>query len=602
VDGHGAAVTSESGPPGRTPRAGTPRAGTPRAGTPRVGPSGGTTRVGPRRRLPGGATLALLVVPVLFLGWFFLWPVSAIIGLGLAPDGAVDLSVLTRVITDDSVRSVAWFTLWQAVVSTGLTLLVALPGAYAFARLEFRGRRALQAIVTVPFVLPTVVVGSAFLALLGPRSPVNAALATVLGDTAPTLDLRRTVTAILLAHVFFNYAVVVRTVGGLWSMLDPRLEDAARVLGASRWRTFREVSLPLLSPAIAASAAIVFLFTFTSFGVVLILGGPGRATIEVEIHRATTQLLDLPLASTLALLQLAAVLTALAVYGRLTRRVQQQRLVAAERTRRAPRTAGERWFLRANLAVIVVLVITPLAVLVERSLMTASGYGWDNWQRLLIDEPSSVLAVPAGQAVRNSIAFGVGATLVALVVGGLAATAATVGRGWITATVDRALMVPLGTSAVTVGFGFLIALDRPVDLRGSPWLVPIAQALIATPFVVRTLLPVLRSIDQRLRDAAAVLGASPGRVWREIDLPIVGRALLVAAGFAFAIAVGEFGATVFVARATLPTMPVAIFRLLGRPGVTNFGQAMAMSTLLAMITAAALLTIDRLRVGAVGRF
>ena len=544
----------------------------------------------------------LLVVPVVFLGWFFVWPVTSIVGLGLAPDGEVELGVLARALTDQSVRSVAWFTLWQAVVSTVLTLLVAIPGAYALSRQEFPGRRALQAAVTVPFVLPTVVVGSAFLALLGPRSPVNAALVAVLGDAAPTLDLRRTVTAILLAHVFFNYAVVVRTVGGLWSMLDPRLEDAARVLGASRWRTFREVSLPLLSPAIAASAAIVFLFTFTSFGVVLILGGPGRATIEVEIHRATTQLLDLPLASTLALLQLVAVLSALAVYGHLTRRAQQQRLVAAASTRRPPRSRAERWFLGTNLAVIVVLVLSPLAVLVERSFVTATGYGLDNWRRLLVDDPSSVLAVPAGEAVRNSLLFGTSATLVALVVGGLAATAATVGRGWITGAVDRALMVPLGTSAVTVGFGFLIALDRPLDLRGSPLLVPLAQALIATPFVVRTLLPVLRSIDQRLRDAAAVLGASPFRVWREVDLPIIGRALLVAAGFSFAIAVGEFGATVFVARANLPTMPVAIFRLLGRPGVANFGQAMAMSTLLAAITAAALLAIDRLRVGSVGRF
>ena len=544
----------------------------------------------------------LLVVPVVFLGWFFVWPVTSIVGLGLAPDGEVELGVLARALTDQSVRSVAWFTLWQAVVSTVLTLLVAIPGAYALSRQEFPGRRALQAAVTVPFVLPTVVVGSAFLALLGPRSPINAALVAVLGEGAPTLDLRRTVTAILLAHVFFNYAVVVRTVGGLWSMLDPRLEDAARVMGASRWRTFREVSLPLLSPAIAASAAIVFLFTFTSFGVVLILGGPGRATIEVEIHRATTQLLDLPLASTLALLQLVAVLSALAVYGRLTRRAQQQRLVASASTRRPPRSRGERWFLGANLAVILVLVLSPLAVLVERSFVTATGYGLANWRRLLVDDPSSVLAVPAGEAVRNSLLFGVSATLVALVVGGLAATAATVGRGWITGAVDRALMVPLGTSAVTVGFGFLIALDRPLDLRGSPLLVPLAQALIATPFVVRTLLPVLRSIDQRLRDAAAVLGASPFRVWREVDLPIIGRALLVAAGFSFAIAVGEFGATVFVARANLPTMPVAIFRLLGRPGVANFGQAMAMSTLLAAITAAALLAIDRLRVGSVGRF
>ncbi len=549
------------------------------------------------------ATVGLLALPVVFLGWFFAWPVTAIVWQGLAPEGELQLGVLGRVITDPSVRSVAWFTLWQAVVSTVLTLLVALPGAYTLSRQEFRGRRALQAAVTVPFVLPTVVVGSAFLALLGPRSPVNAALVTLLGDAAPTLDLRRTVTAILLAHVFFNYAVVVRTVGGLWSLLDPRLEDAARVLGASRWRAFREVTWPLLTPAIAASAAIVFLFTFTSFGVVLILGGPGRATIEVEIHRATTQLLDLPLASTLALLQLVAVLAALAVYGRLTQRAQvQQRLVASDTTRRRPRGRVERGLLAGNLVVILGLVLSPLAVLVERSLVTAQGYGLDNWRRLLADDADTVLAVPAAEAVRNSLLFGVSATVVALVVGALAASAATMDRGRLTGLVDRALMVPLGTSAVTVGFGFLIALDRPVDLRGSPLLVPLAQALIATPFVVRTLLPVLRSIDRRLREAAAVLGASPLRVWREVDLPIVGRALLVAAGFSFAIAVGEFGATVFVARANLPTMPVAIFRLLGRPGVANFGQAMAMSTLLASVTAAALLAIDRLRVGQIGRF
>ncbi len=555
------------------------------------------------RRQRRGAGLALLAVPVVFLAIFFVWPVGTIFATGFAPDGDLELGVVGRVIGDPAVRSVAWFTLWQAAASTALTLLVGLPGAYALARMEFRGRSLLQAGVTIPFVLPTVVVGSAFLALLGPRSPINTALTTVLGDAAPTLDLRRTVVAILVAHVFFNYAVVVRTVGGLWSLLDPRLEDAARVLGASRWRAFREVSLPLLRPAIASAAAIVFLFTFTSFGVVLILGGPGRATIEVEIHRATTQLLDLPLASALAVLQLIAVLASLLVYGRLQRRAPTQPLVGATTTRRPPRSAGERWFLRGNLVVVAALLASPLLVLVERSLTTADGYGLANWRALLTDDRATVLAVPAGEAVRNSLLFGLSATLIALVVGGLAATAATSRDGRLSRIVDRGLMVPLGTSAVTIGFGFLIALDRPpLDLRGSPLLVPIAQALIATPFVVRTLLPVLRSIDERLRDAAAVLGASPRRIWREVDLPIVGRAALVAAGFSFAIAVGEFGATVFVARANLPTMPVAIFRLLGRPGVANFGQAMAMSTLLMVVTASAILAIDRLRVGQVGRF
>jgi thiamine transport system permease protein len=547
--------------------------------------------------------LALLAVPVLFLGAFFVHPLSRIVALGLAPEGELELGVLGRVVTDPAIRHVAWFTLWQAAASTALTLAIGLPGAYVLSRMAFPGRAGLRALVTIPFVLPTVVVGSAFLALLGPRSPINTALSAVFGPGAPTLDLRRTVTAILIAHVFFNYAVVVRTVGGLWAHLDPRIEDAARVLGASRWRVFREITLPLLRPAIASTAAIVFLFTFTSFGVVLILGGARRATIEVEIHRATTQLLDLPLASTLALLQLAAVVAALAVYGRLQRAAATHRLVGSAVTARRPRTTGERVFLGVNLAVIALLLVAPLVVLVERSLVIADGYGLANWRALFGARPDTLLAVAPWEAVRNSIGFGVAATLIALVVGGLAATAGTVRDDRLAGLVDRALMLPLGTSAVTIGFGFLIALDRaPLDLRGSPLLVPLAQALIAVPFVVRTLVPVLRSIDPRLRDAAATLGAGPWRVWREVDLPIVGRAVLVAAGFSFAIAVGEFGASVFVVRAQLPTMPVAIFRFLGRPGVANFGQAMAMSTLLMAVTASAILLIDRLRVGQVGRF
>ncbi len=555
------------------------------------------------RRGPALRAGLLLLVPVAFLAAFFVLPVTRIVLTGLRPDGVFDPGALVRTVAEPSVLRVGWFTLWQATVSTLLTLLAAIPGAYVLARMRFAGRRMLQAAITVPFVLPTVVVGSAFLALLGPRSPINSALSSLLGDAAPAIDLRRTVVAILIAHVFFNYAVIVRTVGGLWSHLDPRLEDAARVMGASRWQAFREVSFPLLRPAIASAAAIVFLFTFTSFGVVLILGGPTRATIEVEIHRATTQMLDLQLASTLALLQLIAVVASLLVYGRLQRRATHQPLVRAERSARRPTTPGERVFLAVNLAVMAALLATPLAVLVERSLAVADGYGLDHYRTLFSGARETVLAVAPWQAIRNSLLFAFAATLIALVVGGLASIAATTQDNPLARGVDRALMLPLGTSAVTIGFGFLIALNRPpLDLRGSLWLVPIAQALIAIPFVVRTLLPVLRSIDTRLREAAAVLGATPGRIWREVDLPIVARALAVAAGLSFAVALGEFGATVFVARAQMPTMPVAIFRLLGRPGIVHFGQAMALSTILMTVTAAAIMTIDRLRVGQVGRF
>jgi thiamine transport system permease protein len=183
--------------------------------------------------------------------------------------------------------------------------------------------------------------------------------------------------------------------------------------------------------------------------------------------------------------------------------------------------------------------------------------------------------------------------LIASGIGMLAAVVIVRARGRSGRVFDSVLMLPLGTSAVTIGFGFLVALDEPFDLRASLLLIPVAHALVAIPFVVRSTVPVMESIQHRLREAAAVLGASPRRVWREVDLPLVARALAVAAMFAFAISVGEFGATSFIARPATATIPVAIFRLLSRPG--TFGEAMALSVVLMSITAVAALGIEAIR-------
>ncbi len=245
----------------------------------------------PRRAGPG------VLVPAVFLGWFFVYPLVRILARGISADG------FREVLTDADLLGVAWFTVWQATVSTALTMVLAMPAAYVFARFEFPGKAAARALLTVPFVLPTVVVGSAFLALAGPGGALG-----VRWDESVGL--------ILAAHVFYNFAVVVRTVGGLWAHLDPKLVEAARVLGASPWRAFRTVTLPLLRPALAAAGSIVFLFSFTSFGVVLILGGARFATLEVEIYRQTTSFLDLGAAAALAMLQLVGVTAILLAYSR----------------------------------------------------------------------------------------------------------------------------------------------------------------------------------------------------------------------------------------------------------------------------------------------
>ncbi len=513
-----------------------------------------------RRALRG---MAVAAVPVAFLAVFFAWPLLAILERSLASGGGLDvpLDVLTR----DSTVEIAWFTVWQATVSTVLTLLAGLPLAWALARFRFRGRSLVEALVLVPFVLPTVVVATAFVALLPD-------------------GVEQTVWAILLAHVFFNVAVVVRVVGAFWAGLDPRLGDAAATLGASPVQRHLKVTLPLLGPALASAASIVFLFCFTSFGVIVVLGGLRFATLESEIYNQAARLFDLRTAAALALLQLGAVALTVLVSGALERRLGVR--LGHRRPARSP-IGHERILVAAVVGVSTVLLALPPLALVVRSLRVGDGHGLAHFRSLAAETPA--LLVAPWHAILNSLVFASAATAIALAVGIPAAVVVARGRRG----VDALVMLPLGASAAMLGFGFLLAFDEPLDLRSSPAIVPIAQALVAIPFVVRALVPALRAADVRLREAAAVLGASPGRIRREIELPLLARPLAVAAGLAFAVALGEFGATIFVARADWPTVPVAIFRFLGRPGEDNVGTAMALCVVLMAIVAAVALVSER---------
>jgi thiamine transport system permease protein len=536
--------------------------------------------------------VALAAPAVLFLALFFAWPVVAIINRGLRPSGHLQLGVFGDVLSDSSMRRVVWFTVWESLLSTIVCLLAGLPAAAVFARYAFRWRRTIWSLLLVPFVMPTVVVGTAFLTLIGPNAVTG-------------LHLTGTIWAILIAHLFFNYAVVVRTVGATWMTLDDRQVEAARTLGASPLRAFRNVTLPQLRSSILAAASIVFLFSFTSFGIVLLLGGVRQRTLEVEIYDQTARFLHLDVAAVLAIIQLVGLVLLLVVFGRARSKgdssVEQRR---SGELLRVATTGAQRWFLRVNLLVMGTLLAVPLLVLVVRSLKTEQGWGLGAYTGLARARVGTTSFISPVDAIVNSLRFAT-ATMVISVVLGASASWAIAGRerrlgnsrrlrG--TSVAEVALMVPLGASAVTVGFGCLIALDRPpVDLRSSLWLLPIAHAVIALPFVIRLLAPSVRSVDQRVLDAAASLGASRARVWWSVELPLVWRQLIVAAGFAFAVSLGEFGATSFLVRSEDPTLPIAIARALGRPGGDSFSQAMALSVILMAVVAVLIVLIDRLR-------
>ena len=296
-----------------------------------------------------------MVVPLLFLGVFFAWPVGALLRRAFdVSDGAGLTALLAR--TD------AWgllgFTLAQAAGSTVVALLVAAPIVWLVAVASPRFSTALMVLVTVPFVLPTVVVGMAFRALLGRGGPLAG------------LGWDGSVWSILAAHAFLNVAVIVRVVGSVWRTMDPRAEQAARTLGASPWRAFRTVVLPRLAAPVLAASALVFLFCASSFGVVLILGNGRWQTLETAIYTQAVGYFDIPSAVALSMVQIVLVVIVVGAARILTPRTEAvagSAAVATTMTRlRAVCAAGAAVWT-------VILLVGPLAVVALRSFRPTAG-------------------------------------------------------------------------------------------------------------------------------------------------------------------------------------------------------------------------------------
>jgi thiamine transport system permease protein len=546
-------------------------------------------------------TLLLWSAPVVFFGLFYFYPMSALFWESWKAIGESSFS-WTRVIQP------LGFTIWQAALSTVLTLLVGLPAAYLFTHFQFPLKSILRGLTTLPFILPTVVAAAAINSLYGPRGWFNLGWMAFSGLDIPPINLVNTLGAILLAHVFYNTAVVIRVTGSAWEKLDSRLPEAARMLGASPWQAFREVTFPLLQPSILASTFLVFLFDFTSFGVILLLGGPGFSTLETEVYYQALQRFNLPMASMISILQLISTILIGIGYTRVNKNIQiplMPRLRMASRNRAS--SLRQRIGIAFLICGLVILFVLPISALAARSITrleadrgqrttVTTGLTMEYYRELFINQRQSIFYVPPIKAGINSLMYA-GETVLISGLLGILASLALQQKNRISQVMDALLMLPLGTSAVTLGLGYLLVFNRPpLDVRSFPLFIPIAHSLVALPFVIRTVAPALASIPASLRQAAATLGASPLRVWREIDWPIIARSALVAAVFSFTISLGEFGATTFLSRPEMPTLPIAIFRFLSQPGAMNYGQAMAMATLLMLICLAGILFMERLQI------
>jgi thiamine transport system permease protein len=542
--------------------------------------------------------IALWLIPLVFLLVFYFFPLGKIVGLSLSKWQQEGLNGWNWPL----VRNAIGFTFFQAALSTILTILLGMPAAYLFSRFQFKGKGFLRVAATLPFILPTMVVAAGFNALIGPHGWLNLLLMDLFQLAQPPIALQNTLAAILLAHVFYNVSIVIRVVAAAWEGVDARLENAARTLGAPPLRVFSEITLPLLKPALISAFLLVFLFDFTSFGVILMMGGPLFSTLEVEIYIQTMQFLNLPLASLLALIQLAfsMLITGTIIGSGRSLNVPVMPRVKQENLRR-PQKDWEKIFIYLMVIVLVTLLVMPLVALVAQSILIRNNNGgWyfslEYFRQLFINSRQSIFYVPPIQALRNSLLYALAASSLALVLGMMLAVATNANR-LLSRLLNWLVMLPLGTSAVTFGLSLFLAFGTgTASSRWYPLLIPMAHALIALPFVLNLVEPALRAIPVQIKWAARTLGASPREVWRQVELPIIWRAAITAFVYAFAISLGEFGATSFLTRPDIPTLPIAVYRYLNLPGSLNYGQAMAMAVILLVVCAGSMLMVDRLQI------
>ncbi len=526
-----------------------------------------------------------LFIPItIYLVLSFIFPLYSIFNQTFSNDKSdfsLNLPLLTKTLS---------FTFKEAIVSTVVTMIIGLACAYVFSTYKFRGKQLCMSIISVPFMLPTVVTAAGLNAWLGPRGILNSSLMRLFSLSSPPLKIMNTFGIIIFAHVFYNTSLVVRMVSNAWMMIDQNIINAAETLGGKTKDIFRQIILPILKPSIISSALLVFLFDFTSYGVVLLLGGPKFRTFEVEISYQTLQVFDLKTAGVLALMQMA--ITLIIVFAERKVRISAfhfSKIKVFNENQKKVKTLREKLIIAVIIGPVLAITIMPMLSLIVRSFYIPGSNTRGSWgsggftlmyyKNLFSNTGNSYFFVQPFKAIFYSFLNAVQCSVVAVIIGAMICILTKHTKNW--QILNALVILPIGTSSVTLGLGYLIAYRKALT---APWVTPLAHSIVVLPFVIRTLQPAIEHMPVSLGQSAAILGAKPVEVLKKIDIPILRKPIINSIVFSFTISIGEFGATNFLTRPERPTMPIAIYTFLSKPGGLNYGSALAMSTILFMIS------------------
>jgi len=542
-------------------------------------------------------TVIFLII-LSYILFFFYYPLIMISKDAVYNDYGFTLEYISSIFYDASIVSSIVFSFWEALISVFLSLLIGIPVAYIITKYDFKGKNALVSIMMVPFILPGVVVAYAILTLYGVNGYFTQLMRNFFGFE---IILGQGLPGIFIAHVFYNAPLAALIISSLWKRIDPELEYAADVLGSGGIDKFFRLTLPLISPGILSASLIIFIFCFTSFEIILILGGAIYRTMEVEIYTLYLAFFDFHRAAALSLLQLFIISLVTFMYLRVLERVTEVRKIGRSEIMEVKNFISSYkdllnpkkilillYLVFFSLFMILPIVIIFISSIIDPITKRISPMGWIT---LFSWTYNTFLGAPPIIAPINTLMYSIIASALVFIISMISARF-LYDKKHISIIYGVLIFIPVATSRITLGLGMISTFGLSGILFIDPRpLIIIAHTIIAYPFATRTVLNGYSKIDPDLIDISDILGASKLIRFIKVELPLLKPSLATSLVLAFAISAGEFAATNLLYRSSYATLTVFLYLMIG---ARKFLAAGAAAALLSLITFVAFFVITRM--------
>ena len=525
---------------------------------------------------------SILARLILFL--VFILPLVFTLSKAFFTSSGFTLALVKEAFTSSYNYKILSFTIKESILSAIVSILIAMPGALLFSTYDFKGKKLILSLASLCFVLPSILVVLGFVIFYGNNGVLNKILKTLFTSDEPVIKVLYSFKAIILAHAYLNFPIALTQLTSYMSNLSKDQENASALLGSSKIKTFFSITLIRIVPPLLSSFLLIFLYCFTSFSIILILGGgPEFTTLEVEIYRTNNILGNSAKAASLSVFALLynSIIVILCIVAskkaKLTENVKKDRLKKIN-------SLAIRILLIIYVVAILIFILGPMISIVYRSFVSTSnrlgtGFSLRSYQEIFGLKTSISTMKDAFKALVNSI-------FIALLSALLATTLSLKISLYITrmrsSLGEICSMLPMMVSSVTIALGFSLFRAK-IPIRGiiiSYIFILLSHFIIVLPFALRTILPVARTIDENILYSSYLLGASTRKASKTVEVPLLKGALIKAFSFSFALSIGEINATMTLAEGKITTLPLLLYRLIN---AYNYQGACAVGSILIAI-------------------